>query len=138
MLSSSNRRGRMTFHHKEHKVHKGALRAQRIFVVYAFFAFFAVAILLLSSCAGTIHELANDSAVVGMTGFGISIGAAPSPSSPTPMPSISMWYGTIWRIGKHDNVVVKVNSSATATQGGAQLSIAATNNEPAAAAAAVA
>ena len=82
----------------------------------------------LSGCAGIVKELASDSAVVGVTGFWMSIGASPSPASPTPIPGLTVGYGTVWRIGKHDEVTVKVNSAATATEGGAQLEIKAKDN----------
>ncbi len=87
-----------------------------------------VCVLALGGCAGMVKELSQDSAVVGVTGFWASIGGGVSPASPMPIPSVSFGYGTIWRIGKHDNVAVRVNSKA-GSDAAADLEIAATNND---------
>lgn len=92
----------------------------------------AALLFALPGCAGTIHELAADGAIVGVTGFWASVGGAISPTSAMPIPSVSVGYGTIWRIGNHDNVKVLVNSNAGAG-GTAQLDITASNIRPGAA-----
>jgi hypothetical protein len=93
-----------------------------------FFAASLVSVFILSGCAGVIHELADDSAVVGATGFWFALGVSPSPvAGGLPTPTVSVGYGTLWRIGKHDNVTVEVNSEGGQDGAKAQLKIDASN-----------
>jgi len=68
-------------------------------------------LLLLSGCASTIEALGKDSAIVGTTGTWIVIGMQPSTIG-VPFPSVKFGYGTIWRIGPHENVEIMIGGTA--------------------------
>jgi hypothetical protein len=74
----------------------------------------AVLCVLLPGCinADLINALANDPAVVTVSGFYLSLGLTPSPATGGyPTPNLSLGYGTITRVGKHDQVAVTVGAS---------------------------
>lgn len=66
-------------------------------------------VFLLSGCAGLVHELKTDPAVVGVTGWWFELGVEASPSSGgIPFPVIKTGYGTIWRVGITDEAEIQV------------------------------
>jgi len=68
---------------------------------------FITSLLMLSGCAGLIHELKTDPAVVGITGFWVHLGFEASPASGgIPFPTLKFGHGTIWRVGVSDEVTI--------------------------------
>lgn len=73
-------------------------------------------ILGLNGCAGlaSVFEAGKEnSSIIGSTGLWISIGLNPEDAlGGVPLPSLKFGYGTVWRVGKHDDVTILVNGSA--------------------------
>lgn len=64
---------------------------------------------LLSGCAGLLHELKTDPAIVGITGFWVHLGVEASPSTGgIPFPTLKFGHGTIWRVGITDEAEIQV------------------------------
>ena len=74
--------------------------------------------MMLGGCAGFASLLDSgreNSSIIGTTGLWISIGLNPEEAiGGIPLPSVKFGYGTVWRVGKHDDVTVLVNGSAGA------------------------
>ncbi len=69
----------------------------------------------LTGCTALVDQLKEDSAIVGTTGFSISIGFDPAPENAMfPLPKVKMVHGTAWRVGIHDCVYVSTAAGATA------------------------
>lgn len=67
----------------------------------------------LSGCS-LVHELKDDPAIVGITGFNLVIGIDPAINSPFPAPKVHMNWGAAFRIGPHDCVYVSTAGGASA------------------------
>lgn len=76
-------------------------------------------LLLVSGCVQMVHELKSDPAIVGITGFWVSLGVEASPSSGgIPFPSLKFGHGTIWRVGVTDEVTVQVGEGFNSDEKG--------------------
>lgn len=78
---------------------------------------------LLNSCVSpaVIEALANNSSIIGVTGFFIEMSITPEIENGTyfPVPKLKGGYGTFWRVGKHDKVTINIGSSSgIETKGG--------------------
>lgn len=68
----------------------------------------------LSACASFLNEAKTDATILGMTGWGISIGinSIPTPTgTPIPIPSIMIWRGTMFRVGVTESAEIKTGES---------------------------
>lgn len=72
-----------------------------------------IGICTLNGC-GLIHELKDDPAIVGVTGFNLIAGIDPAINSPFPAPKVHMNWGTMFRVGPHDCVYISTAGGASA------------------------
>ena len=67
-----------------------------------------------TGCA-LVNQLKQDAAIVGTTGFSLSIGFDPAPENAMfPLPKVKLVYGTAWRVGVHDCVYISNAAGASA------------------------
>ena len=76
--------------------------------------YLALALVVLSGCAGILHELANDPAIVVTTGFYLSIGPTLENGY---VPNIKVGFGTVARIGGDRDVTMTVGASGEVKAG---------------------
>ena len=82
----------------------------------------------LAGCADLVKELKEDPAILGTTGFYVSIGFDPSPqNSFFPLPHVKLGHGAAWRVGTHDCVYITTAAGASAS---AQANPAGQSNPP--------
>ena len=80
--------------------------------------YMALALVVLPGCASSIKELAGDSAIVGTTGFWLSLGLNPAPEvGGIPLPSLKLGFGTVWRVGGGRDVTITVGASGEVKAG---------------------
>lgn len=77
------------------------------------FSLVIIGICTLNGC-GLIHELKDDPAIVGVTGFNLIAGIDPAINSPFPAPKVHMNWGTMFRVGPHDCVYISTAGGASA------------------------
>lgn len=99
---------------------------------FSFYSAIAILYLVLSGCAPALEQLKTDPAIVGITGWWMSIGI--EPVGGIPMPVVRMARGTLWRVGVSEAVEIrtgeqvvvdatKAEGQNSRTMGGASLII---------------
>ena len=79
-------------------------------------------LLLVTTGCGLVNQLKQDAAIVGATGFSLSIGFDPTPENAMiPLPKVKLMYGTAWRVGIHDCIFISNAAGAGAYVGNLSL-----------------